>query len=226
MKILVFGGTGQIGREVGRAAWPAPVKLVALDRNACDITQPAAVGTVIARQRPDLVINLAAYTAVDRAESEPDTAWAVNCAGAAHIAAICGEDGTPLVHLSTDYVFNGRKSGAYNELDPVDPLNVYGRSKEAGERAVRAALPHHIIFRTSWVYGAYGSNFVKTILRLGTRGPFCGLLPINTVVLLPPRILLPHWSWLPNRSRMPEWTGARFISPALAVPPGTHSPRR
>ena len=171
VKILVFGGTGQIGREVRRAAWPASVKLVALERSACDITQPAAVGAVIARQRPDLVINLAAYTAVDRAESEPDTAWAVNCAGAAHIAAICGEDGTPLVHLSTDYVFNGRKSGAYNELDPVDPLNVYGRSKEAGERAVRAALPHYIIFRTSWVYGAYGSNFVKTILRLGSEKP-------------------------------------------------------
>jgi dTDP-4-dehydrorhamnose reductase len=126
---------------------------------------------VIARELPDLVINLAAYTAVDRAESEPEAAWAVNCAGAAHVAAVCGEDGPPLVHLSTDYVFDGRKSEPYHEADTVNPLNVYGRSKEAGERAVRAAAPRHIILRTAWVYGAYGANFVKTMLRLGAERP-------------------------------------------------------
>jgi dTDP-4-dehydrorhamnose reductase len=126
---------------------------------------------VIARQRPDLVINLAAYTAVDRAESEPESAWAVNCAGAAHVAAACGEGTTPLIQLSTDYVFDGCKLGAYREEDPVNPLGVYGRSKEAGERAVRAAVPHHIILRTAWVYGAHGTNFVKTMLRLGAERP-------------------------------------------------------
>jgi dTDP-4-dehydrorhamnose reductase len=126
---------------------------------------------VIARERPDLVINLAAYTAVDRAESEPEAAWAINCAGAAHIAAISGEDGAPLVHLSTDYVFDGRKSEPYREEDAVNPLNVYGRSKEAGERAVRAAAPRHIILRTAWVYGTYGANFVKTMLRLRAERP-------------------------------------------------------
>jgi dTDP-4-dehydrorhamnose reductase len=118
-----------------------------------------------------LVINLAAYTAVDRAESEPDAAWAVNCAGAAHIAAVCGDSATPLIHLSTDYVFDGRRNDPYREENAVNPLSVYGRSKEAGERAVRAATPHHIVLRTAWVYSAYGANFVKTMLRLGAERP-------------------------------------------------------
>jgi dTDP-4-dehydrorhamnose reductase len=160
-----------VGREICRAAWPASFELIPLDRGAADITKAIVVGAVIARERPDLVINLAAYTAVDRAESEPEAAWAVNCAGVANVAAICGEDGTPLVHLSTDYVFDGCKSGPYHEGDAVNPLNTYGRSKEAGERAVRAAAPRHVILRTAWVYGAYGANFVKTMLRLGAERP-------------------------------------------------------
>jgi dTDP-4-dehydrorhamnose reductase len=168
---MVFGAGGQVGREVCRADWPVTYELVPFDRNAADITKAASVGAIIARERPDLVINLAAYTAVDRAESEPEAAWAVNCAGAAHIAAACGEDGVPLVHLSTDYVFDGRKSEPYREEDAVAPLNVYGRSKEAGERVVRTAAPRHIILRTAWVYGAYGTNFVKTMLRLGAERP-------------------------------------------------------
>jgi dTDP-4-dehydrorhamnose reductase len=171
VRVLVFGAGGQVGREVCRAARPASFELIALDRNAADITKPAAVSAVIAREKPDLVVNLAAYTAVDRAESEPDAAWAVNCAGAAHIAAVCGENGKPLVQLSTDYVFDGGKSEPYREEDAVAPLNVYGRSKEAGERAVRAAAPRHIILRTAWVYGAYGANFVKTMLRLAAERP-------------------------------------------------------
>ena len=171
MKILVFGADGQVGREVCRAARPASFELVAFNKTSCDITEPVAVATAIARQRSDLVVNLAAYTAVDRAESEPEMAWAVNCAGAANIAAACSEAATPLIYLSTDYVFDGRKSGAYQEEDAVNPLNVYGRSKEAGERAVRAAVMHHVILRTAWVYGAHGANFVKTMLRLGAERP-------------------------------------------------------
>src|SRR5215510_14148422 len=111
MKIVVFGAGGQIGREVCRAAWPPRHTILPLDRKAVDITKSAAVGALLTQETPDLAINLAAYTAVDRAESEPDQAWAANCAGAAHIAAACEETAAALVHLSTDYVFNGRKSG-------------------------------------------------------------------------------------------------------------------
>jgi dTDP-4-dehydrorhamnose reductase len=171
MKVLVFGAGGQIGREICRAAWPPRCAVLPLDENAVDITKSAAVAAMLARETPDLAINLAAYTAVDRAESEPEAAWAVNCAGASHVAAACDESATPLIHLSTDYVFDGRKTEAYLEDDAVGPLNVYGRSKEAGERAVRAALARHVIFRTAWVFGAYGANFVKTMLRLAAERP-------------------------------------------------------
>jgi dTDP-4-dehydrorhamnose reductase len=171
MKVLVFGAGGQIGHEVSRGAWPPRYTILPLDENAVDITKSAAVTAMLAREMPDLVINLAAYTAVDRAESEPEAAWAVNCAGAAHIAAACDDSATPLIHLSTDYVFDGRKTEAYQEDDAVGPLNVYGRSKEAGERAVRAALAPHVIVRTAWVFGAHGANFVKTMLRLGAERP-------------------------------------------------------
>jgi dTDP-4-dehydrorhamnose reductase len=171
VKVLLFGAAGQVGHEVVRTPWPASCELVPLDRIAGDITKPAPLAAMLAQQRPGLVINLAAYTAVDRAESEAGLAWAVNCAGGANLAAICGERDTPLIHLSTDYVFDGTKPGPYREEDPTAPLGVYGRSKEAGERAIRAAAERHIILRTSWVYGAYGANFVKTMLRLGAERP-------------------------------------------------------
>jgi dTDP-4-dehydrorhamnose reductase len=171
MKIIVFGASGQIGREVCRTGWPPRHLILPLDRKAVDVTKSGAVSAVFAREAPDLAINLAAYTAVDRAESEAAAAWAVNCAGAAHIAAACDEHSTPLIHLSTDYVFDGRKTKPYREEDAVGPPSVYGRSKEAGERAVRAALARHVILRTAWVFGAYGTNFVKTMLRLAAEGP-------------------------------------------------------
>jgi dTDP-4-dehydrorhamnose reductase len=171
MKVLVFGAAGQVGREVCRAVWPSHYTVVPLDRSATDITRSALVGEIVARERPSLAINLAAYTAVDRAESEPETAWAVNCTGAGHIARACAENATPLIHLSTDYVFDGRKTEPYLEEDPVGALGVYGRSKEAGEQAVRAALGEHIILRTAWIYSAYGANFVKTMLRVAAEQP-------------------------------------------------------
>jgi dTDP-4-dehydrorhamnose reductase len=171
MKVLVFGAGGQVGYEVGRAPWPPGFTVVPFDRAALDITDDTAVASVLARERPDLAVNLAAYTAVDRAESEPDLAWKTNCAGAALVAACCADAGVPLVHFSTDYVFDGAKPTPYVEGDPVAPLGVYGASKEAGERAVRAALARHVILRTAWVYGAHGANFVKTILRHAAREP-------------------------------------------------------
>ncbi len=171
MKLLVLGGDGQVGCELRRLAWPADYRVTAFDRGDLDITVPGAVAATVARERPDIVVNAAAYTAVDRAESEPEIAWATNCTGPANLAAACREAAIPLVHISTDYVFDGEKAGPYTEDDPVHPLGVYGASKEAGDRAVRGALPRHVILRTAWVYSAHGHNFVKTMLRLAGERP-------------------------------------------------------
>ncbi len=171
MKLLVLGAGGQVGRDLTRLAWPAGTTLVAADRAEVDITQRAAVTAAVAREHPDIVINAAAYTAVDRAESESAAAWAGNCEGPANLATACAGAAIPLIHISTDYVFDGSKIGAYREDDPVNPLGVYGQSKEAGDRAVREALPEHIILRTAWVYSAHGHNFVKTMLRLAAERP-------------------------------------------------------
>src|SRR5712671_683062 len=166
MKLLVLGAGGQVGHELCRLAWPADYRLAAFDRAEIDITRQEAVAAAANRERPDIVINAAAYTAVDRAESEPEAAWAANSAGPGYLAAACRSAGIPLIHISTDYVFDGSKKGSYREDDPVNPLGVYGHSKEAGDRAVREALAEHVILRTAWVYSAHGHNFVKTMLRV------------------------------------------------------------
>src|SRR5438067_5688830 len=171
MKLLVLGSAGQIGHELCRFAWPADYRVAGFDRAEVDVTDQDAVTAAVNRERPGIVINAAAYTAVDRAESEPDAAWAGNCAGAGYLAAACHANGIPLIHISTDYVFDGRKKGPYREDDPVNPLGVYGRSKEAGDRAVRQALAEHVILRTAWVYSAHGHNFVRTMLRLASERP-------------------------------------------------------
>ncbi len=167
--VLVFGAAGQIGRELVGQAWPDGVRAVGADRGTADITDRAAVAQVVARLRPDLVVNAAAYTAVDKAEQEPERAFAVNRDGAANLAEACVARSVPLVHLSTDYVFDGAQAGAYAEVDPVSPLGVYGASKEAGEAAIRGRLERHVILRTAWVFGVHGQNFVKTMLRLGAE---------------------------------------------------------
>ena len=171
MKLLVLGAGGQVGHALCRLAWPGGYSVAAFDRAGVDIVQRERVSAALATERPDIVINAAAYTAVDRAESEPDIAWASNCTGPANLAAACHDAAIPLVHLSTDYVFDGTKIGPYREDDPVAPLGVYGESKEAGERAVRDALLPHVILRTAWVYSAHGHNFVKTMLRLAADRP-------------------------------------------------------
>jgi len=166
MRLLLFGAAGQLGSEILARAPEHGVEVQGLTRQDLDITDAAAVARAIAAGRPHLVVNTAAYTAVDRAEGEPALAQAVNGRAPGFIAAACAAAGVPLVHLSTDYVFDGTKVGAYVETDPVAPLGVYGESKRAGEEAVRAGLTEHLILRTSWVYGPYGRNFLKTILRL------------------------------------------------------------
>lgn len=171
MKVLLLGAGGQLGRELRRHAWPAGYRVAAHDHRSLDISDRAAVLAGLAGERPDIVINAAAYTAVDRAESERDAAWAGNCAGPGNLADACRNAAVPLIHVSTDYVFDGSKSGPYREDDPVKPLGVYGATKEAGERAVRDALPQHVIVRTAWVYSAHGQNFVKTMLRLAGERP-------------------------------------------------------
>ncbi len=166
MKVLITGAGGQVGWELIRRA-PANVEVCALDHGALDITDADAVLAVIETEKPDVILNTAAYTAVDRAESEPDTAYAVNEAGARHVATAAARVGARLVHISTDFVFDGKASTPYGPADAPGPLSVYGASKLAGERAVQDALGvAALIVRTSWVYSAHGRNFVKTMLRL------------------------------------------------------------
>ncbi|MDP2409310.1 MAG: dTDP-4-dehydrorhamnose reductase [Pseudolabrys sp.] len=164
--ILLFGAAGQVGRELTALAQARGVKLRGVTRDIADITATDAVAAAVADAKPCLIVNAAAYTAVDRAEKEPDLAHAVNAVGAENIARAAAGAKVPLVHLSTDYVFDGTKTGPYIETDPLAPLGVYGRSKAEGEELVRKACPNAIILRTAWVYGPYGANFLKTMLRL------------------------------------------------------------
>jgi dTDP-4-dehydrorhamnose reductase len=166
-RLLVTGASGQLGRELcGRAAGQG-FSVAAFPRAELDVGDAAAVGHAVAGA--DVVVNAAAYTAVDRAEEERDPAFRVNADGPRHLARACAARGVPLVHVSTDYVFDGEKQGAYVEDDAVGPINVYGASKEAGERAVREELDRHVILRTSWVYSSHGHNFVRTMLRFAAE---------------------------------------------------------
>ena len=162
MTILVFGRTGQVAREL-RLRAPG---VTALGRDAADLTDPAACARAVQAARPAAVINAAAYTSVDKAEDDEATALLVNGEAPAAIAAACAGLGVPLVHISTDYVFDGAGSAPRAPGDPTAPLGAYGRTKLAGERGVAAAGGAHAILRTSWVFSAHGSNFVKTMLRL------------------------------------------------------------
>ena len=167
MKILLTGCNGQVGWELQRRGTDEGFEIFAFDHDRLDITKPLALREAIYDIHPWLVINAAAYTAVDRAEAEPELAFAVNRDAPAYLASSCAEAGTSLIHLSTDYVFDGSKKEPYLETDPVSPLGVYGKSKAEGEARVRSILKEHIIIRTAWLYGIHGNNFVKTMLRLG-----------------------------------------------------------
>lgn len=164
MKVLITGGEGQLGRALLSTA-PAGIEIVALSRRDLDITEPMAVRRAIENFAPDATINTAAYTAVDRAESDAKQAFAVNDAAVALLAEACAAQGTRLIHISTDFVFDGDQSHPYRPDDAPAPLGIYGRSKHAGEGAALSG-PRNLVVRTAWVYAARGQNFVETMLRL------------------------------------------------------------
>ena len=166
MTLLLTGADGQVGREIQRLALQDDHPIVALNRRGLDITDADAVMQVVRETGPAMIVNAAAYTAVDKAEDEPALAFRVNRDGAANLARAAGEAGIPLVHLSTDYVFDGTSPRPYLETNLVAPIGVYGHSKWEGEEAIRQRLHHHLIIRVSWVFGVHGNNFVKTMLRL------------------------------------------------------------
>ncbi|MFA4970175.1 MAG: dTDP-4-dehydrorhamnose reductase [Sulfuritalea sp.] len=166
MKILLTGAAGQLGRELKRSL-ACLGELVACDRRQLDLAQPDALRAAVRAIAPAIIVNAAAYTAVDKAEAEPAAADAINAAAPGILAEEAKRLGSLLIHFSTDYVFDGTKPAPYTEDDKPAPLSAYGRSKHAGELAIAASGARHLIFRTSWVYGLHGANFMKTMLRLG-----------------------------------------------------------
>jgi len=168
MRLLLIGKNGQVGFELRRALGPLGA-VVAVDFPECDLARPESVRAIVTQVRPDVIVNAAAYTAVDKAESEPDLARAINAAAPGLLGEEARRIGARVIHYSTDYVYDGAKGTAYREDDATGPLCVYGSSKRDGDEALAASGAGHFIFRTSWVFGAHGGNFVKTILRLAAE---------------------------------------------------------
>lgn len=199
--ILVLGGNGQLGQELARGAAQRGTVLKTLSRHDLDIVEKSKVATALTHFKPDLVVNAAAYTKVDLAETNAEEAQRANEIGPAVLASACAEAHLPMVHISTDYVFDGAKKAPYLETDMVCPLGVYGRTKAAGEQAVRAILKHHVILRTSWLYSEFGHNFLKTILRFASSrdelrivadqygAPTSASEIANAILLIAPRVL-------------------------------------
>jgi dTDP-4-dehydrorhamnose reductase len=169
VKILLLGSNGQLGWEILRMTKVGDIECLGVDKPQFDITDRLTVGKAVDQGRFSVVINAAAYTAVDRAELERDDAFAVNAKGPGYVAFACALSNIPLIHISTDYVFDGSKKAPYTEADPICPTSAYGESKAAGEKAVRENLEAHLILRTSWLYSTHGNNFVKTIFRLASE---------------------------------------------------------
>ncbi|MGB5261339.1 MAG: dTDP-4-dehydrorhamnose reductase [Gammaproteobacteria bacterium] len=170
MKVLVTGGSGQLGHEVVRCLRLHDSDVIVPTLDELDLMTPESIDTVIAQHRPDQVINCAAYTQVDKAESQPQAAFMINRDAAGRLAGAVASTGGRLLHVSTDFVFDGKQQTPYRESDPAHPMSVYGRSKREGEEAVMRALPGAVILRTAWLYGVHGHNFVKTMLRLAREG--------------------------------------------------------
>jgi dTDP-4-dehydrorhamnose reductase len=170
MRVLLFGGGGQVGHAL-QACAPFADPLVVATRRDCDLADADSLRMLVRRVRPDVIVNAAAYTAVDKAESDRESCFAVNATAPAVMASEAAASGAKLVHYSTDYVFDGNKVTPYVEEDPTGPRNIYGASKLAGEQGIAAAGGEFLILRTSWVYGNHGTNFLKTMLRLGAERP-------------------------------------------------------
>lgn len=166
MKILITGATGQLGQSLAQVAVAEGHEVILLSRADCDLSEPEQIAQHFNSETPDLVVNAAAYTAVDKAESDEEQAFLVNAKAVAVLAALCQEFRCPLIHVSTDYVFDGISSRPYQPAELTNPKSVYGASKLAGELAVRQYCPSSIIIRTSWVFSEHGNNFVKTMRRL------------------------------------------------------------
>ncbi|OGT31586.1 MAG: dTDP-4-dehydrorhamnose reductase [Gammaproteobacteria bacterium RBG_16_51_14] len=169
MKVLITGAGGQVGRALSMAVWTKGFDVVPRSRQETDITSIRSIASSLDAITPGIIINCAAYTAVDQAQHSPEQARTVNCNAAGYLAKACAGSGIPLVHISTDYVFDGKKNSPYTETDPAAPANVYGESKLEGEERVRACLGAHIIIRTSGVFSGDGNNFVKTMLKLAVQ---------------------------------------------------------
>ena len=170
MKALVSGANGQVGWELARKNKIGYIEIKACSHREMDITDINSIQKNVDKYRPNIFINAAAYTSVDKAESESETSVAVNRDGPANLSKVCKKSKIPLIHISTDYVFDGSNKIPYAEDYPVSPMGVYGKSKWEGEEIVRSILESHIILRVSWVFGSHGNNFVKTMLRLGKTG--------------------------------------------------------
>ncbi|QHJ10233.1 dTDP-4-dehydrorhamnose reductase [Paraglaciecola mesophila] len=176
MKVLIIGKNGQLGWELGHRAPETGIDVFAYGSSELDITQSGEIAKVFKSIKPDVAINCAAYTAVDKAESDKENAFLVNETGAINVAYACKEIGARLLHVSTDFVFDGTKHSPYTVTDTPNPLGVYGASKLAGELGVQNALPEAVIVRTAWVYSTHGNNFVKTMLRLMQEKPQLGIV--------------------------------------------------
>lgn len=204
MRIAVTGRAGQLARALAETAAAHGVTVVPVGRPALDLAHPDSVAPALAAAAPDVIVNAAAYTAVDKAEAEPELAMTANRDGAGAVAVAAAALGVPVIHLSTDYVFDGTSPRPYREDDVTVPLGVYGRSKWLGEQAVMAAGPRHLILRTAWVYAPFGANFVRTMLRLAQtrqeigvvadqRGCPTAALDLATVILaIAPTLVRPE----------------------------------
>ncbi|MGX8882875.1 dTDP-4-dehydrorhamnose reductase [Methylovorus sp. SPW-M1] len=215
-RILLTGVHGQVGHALlpMLATWGT---VTALDRAALDLSDEVAIRNTVRTLRPDVIVNPAAYTGVDKAETEPELAYAINAEAPRILAEEAAELGARMVHYSTDYVFDGRASKPYRETDMTNPLGVYGASKLAGERAVQQVGPQHLILRTSWVYGAYGKNFLHTILRLARERDSLGIVadqfgaPTSSHDIASATLTLLK-SWQPERSGIYHLTNSGYTS--------------